>query len=318
MSYISPSVSIIIATFNRANLILETLESIQKQTFKNFECIIIDDGSSDTTEFVVTEFIKNDIRFSFHKRPNQIKKGHCGSRNYGFELSKGKYVNWFDDDDIMHPQCIEKKIVKAEENNFDFVTCEISRFSDDINRNRPIINDYTEGLILQNYYIGNIGFYSVCSLWKKVFLEKNNFFFEENYKPLEDWYFNICAQLITDNYYIVKEVLVFYRLHSNTISDKLSKYNEKLIYQEFLVRKKVYYLYIEKELCNYDVTLCYLNSVRFLMKGLLIKKDKRATVLYKEYIRIKTKNTFFLKQKIKTSIGFLSYILINKGYSFFK
>ena len=95
-------VSIIIPTFNRADIIHETLDSIKLQTYEKWECIIVDDGSNDNSIMVINEFVKTDNRFKFYDRPINKLKGANSCRNYGFEKSKGEFINWFDSDDIMH------------------------------------------------------------------------------------------------------------------------------------------------------------------------------------------------------------------------
>ena len=106
----SPLISIIIPTYNRAHLIGETLDSILLQTYPNWECIVVDDGSADNTADVMRDNIKNDNRFQYHQRPDNRKKSPNSCRNYGFELSKGEYIKWFDSDDIMLPYLLEKQI----------------------------------------------------------------------------------------------------------------------------------------------------------------------------------------------------------------
>ncbi|MCB0447740.1 MAG: glycosyltransferase [Gelidibacter sp.] len=100
-------VSIIIATYNRAHLIVETLQSIKKQTHQNWECIIVDDGGTDNTHETIRPILSNDHRFQFLKRPEAYKKGLSGCRNYGLDLATGDYIIFFDDDDIVHPQNLE-------------------------------------------------------------------------------------------------------------------------------------------------------------------------------------------------------------------
>ena len=85
----NPLVSIIIPTYNRAHLLEETLNSIVKQTYSNWECLIVDDGSKDDTDNFMESFIKKDKRFQYHKRPKNSPKGGNAARNYGFQLSKG-------------------------------------------------------------------------------------------------------------------------------------------------------------------------------------------------------------------------------------
>lgn len=103
----NPKVSIIMATYNRAHLIVQTLQSIKNQTHQHWECIIVDDDGTDETESIITPFLENDKRFQFFKRPESYHKGLSGCRNYGLDIATGAYVIFFDDDDIVHPQNLE-------------------------------------------------------------------------------------------------------------------------------------------------------------------------------------------------------------------
>ena len=102
-------VSIIIPTFNRAELIGETLDSILAQTYSDWECIIVDDGSTDNTHEIVTAYQKKDARFQFDHRPTDRLSGGNAARNYGFKISKGNFIQFFDSDDIMEPDHLEKR-----------------------------------------------------------------------------------------------------------------------------------------------------------------------------------------------------------------
>lgn len=117
-------VSIIIPTYNRSELLLETLESVGRQSYEDWECIIIDDGSIDNTKQVVSQLVSKDSRFQFFEKPENYCKGASGSRNYGFELSKGKYIQWLDDDDLISENKIELQVIKLESsNNSNAITC---------------------------------------------------------------------------------------------------------------------------------------------------------------------------------------------------
>lgn len=94
-------VSIIIPTYNRAALLRETLKSVSRQKLTNWECIVVDDGSEDNTKMVVKEFTDGDNRFTYFRRPSSYKKGATSCRNYGFLKSKGEYIQWLDDDDLL-------------------------------------------------------------------------------------------------------------------------------------------------------------------------------------------------------------------------
>src|SRR5690554_1580908 len=117
-----PLVSIIIPTFNRAHLIGETLDSVLAQTYHNWECIVVDDGSTDNTDEVMAEYMARDARFQYHHRPEDRLPGGNAARNYGFEVSKGEYIQWFDDDDVMKAKFLEIKINKFTQQN-QFVIC---------------------------------------------------------------------------------------------------------------------------------------------------------------------------------------------------
>ncbi|WP_115461517.1 glycosyltransferase family 2 protein [Winogradskyella aurantiaca] len=100
-------VSIIMATFNRAHLIEKSLESISQQTCANWECIIIDDGSTDNTQHIIETYSGRDNRFQYYLRNNTYNKGLPGSRNMGLDMANGQFILFIDDDDYAHPQLLE-------------------------------------------------------------------------------------------------------------------------------------------------------------------------------------------------------------------
>jgi GalNAc5-diNAcBac-PP-undecaprenol beta-1,3-glucosyltransferase len=108
------------ATYNRAHFIVETLLSIQNQDFKEWECIIIDDGGTDDTKDIIKVILDNDIRFRFLTRDKRYKKGLPGCRNCGLDKAKGEYIIFFDDDDIVHPQNLSISLNCLETSKKDF------------------------------------------------------------------------------------------------------------------------------------------------------------------------------------------------------
>ena len=101
--------SIIIPTYNRAHLICKTLSSVLNQVYKNFEVIIVDDGSTDNTMEVVQEFnIQNNLtNFHYYVKENAER---AAARNYGAKLAKGDYVNFVDSDDILLPNHLSEAL----------------------------------------------------------------------------------------------------------------------------------------------------------------------------------------------------------------
>ena len=114
-------VSIIIPTFNSSKYLKATLKSVLSQTYANWECIIIDDGSTDDTILILKEYASKDSRFKWFFRPSSKPKGPSSARNYGLERVNGEFVVFFDSDDLLLETCLENRIAFAKENpNFDF------------------------------------------------------------------------------------------------------------------------------------------------------------------------------------------------------
>jgi len=101
-----PLVSVIITTYNRAELICKTIDSILSQTYKNFELIIIDDGSTDNTKEVIKMY--SDSRLQYIKTDNW--GGPARPRNIGIKKSSGQYIAFCDDDDIWLPEKLEEQV----------------------------------------------------------------------------------------------------------------------------------------------------------------------------------------------------------------
>lgn len=112
-------VSIITPTYNSANFIAETIQSVQKQTYQNWEMLIVDDGSSDATEEIVLSFIENDKRIQFFKLEHN--SGAAVARNAAIEKANGDYMTFIDADDIWFPRFIENSIKTIQETEIPFV-----------------------------------------------------------------------------------------------------------------------------------------------------------------------------------------------------
>ena len=112
-------VSIITPSFNSAKFIAETIQSVQNQTYPNWEMIIVDDGSSDETEHIVLSIIENDKRIQFHKLSQN--SGPAVARNTGIEKASGDYMTFVDADDIWFPTFIENNIKTINETGIPFV-----------------------------------------------------------------------------------------------------------------------------------------------------------------------------------------------------
>ncbi|EQC43424.1 glycosyltransferase [Bacteriovorax sp. Seq25_V] len=105
-----PKISVIIPTYNRSLFLARAIDSVLSQTYKDYELIIVDDGSTDNTEFVVQPYLEANEKIKFLKTDNN---GVSHARNYGFKNSLGEWVAFLDSDDQWLPNKLEKQIQKA-------------------------------------------------------------------------------------------------------------------------------------------------------------------------------------------------------------
>jgi len=121
-----PLVSVIVATYNRANFLCETIDSILCQTYKNFELIVVDDGSTDNTEEAVKLYI--DSRLKYIKTDNW--GGPARPRNIGINESRGEYIAFCDDDDIWITNKLEKQVIAIDNSKYGMVFSMQKQFGD--------------------------------------------------------------------------------------------------------------------------------------------------------------------------------------------
>jgi len=169
-------VSIIIPCFNYAHFLGEALESVLAQTYMNWECIIINDGSPDNTEEVALKYCKKDNRLKYYYKENG---GHSSARNFGVSHSSGKYILPLDADDTISDNYIDAAVKKIESDpNIKLVTGQVQHFG-----------DVHEKFIMPAYSIKSylvVNFISISSLFSKEDFD-NAKGFDENMLTFEDW-----------------------------------------------------------------------------------------------------------------------------------
>lgn len=110
-------VSIIMPSYNTAQYIADSIRSVQAQTYKNWELLIVDDCSSDNSDDVVAPFL-SDARIRYLK--NEVNGGAAVSRNYALREAKGRWIAFLDSDDLWHPEKLERQILFMEKENCHF------------------------------------------------------------------------------------------------------------------------------------------------------------------------------------------------------
>ncbi|TDU34409.1 glycosyltransferase involved in cell wall biosynthesis [Gelidibacter sediminis] len=306
----NPLISIVIPTFNRAHLIVETIESIQKQSYPNWECIIIDDFSTDDSDNIIKKLIKKDSRIKFFKKTKNKNKGAPAARNYGFSKSKGDYINWFDSDDLMHPKKLEIDLKLISSGDFDFTISQSVFFKEQA---KPSKNMWNETLWSQDpindFILFKIGWGINSPLWKKESLKRCKLQFNEQLITANDYLYHIQALQFGLKPISNNKTLVYQREHINQLKNYRFKSPSKL--------RVNYYLYKnQKDLQLNTEVLCFLNR-QYVNQFSNVLKNKElmlaASFLYKSW-----HINYYFKTKIKLYqllvIG-MFYKVFNKGYN---
>jgi len=311
-------VSIIIPTYNRAHLISDTLNSIQNQTHKNWECIVVDDGSTDNTEELLNRYVSNDDRFIFTKRPESKPKGANACRNYGLELSKGQFVNWFDSDDIMHTNKLELQLKVLKSNpESPYCICLSKWFDKETNTDLGLRSKSIDSKKrLEDYCLYNIFWLTTAPLWRRDFIINNQLSFDENLHQSQEYDFHIKALAVSDRYAIVKEPLLTLIKHKEAISSNI--YTNVKIKSNIKVKQEV----TKKYLDNFSSSgkLKWLEIITLYFKSLLLhKRNKFANeikaILFEALDKAEVSSRKKISFKTKINFALISYRLTGKGYN---
>ena len=229
-----PKISIIIPTFNRVSLIGQTLDSILAQTYRNWECIIIDDASTDYTPELIEFYNSRDSRIKYYTRPARYPKGANSCRNYGVDVSKGEYINWFDSDDLMEPAKIEKQVALLESDS-DISVC-VSPYILCDNKMTPIrqMPIRKEERLFNDYLTGRSYFNFQSVLFRKNSLKLKP---DPNLAKAQELEFFIRYLWQPEiKIKVLPEYLVQIRLHKGNITSKFEAGDVKAINSEMEVR----------------------------------------------------------------------------------
>jgi glycosyltransferase involved in cell wall biosynthesis len=264
----SQLISIIIPAYNRENLIAETLKSVLEQTYTNWECIIVDDGSTDTTFEVLEKYALADKRFSCFRRPKNKAKGPSSSRNFGIEKAKGDFIIFLDSDDLLSSDCLSNRLAFAQNNlQYDFFIFKTELFTKRIGDLNQIFNtelkSYSDEKYLDLFLRGLFPFCVSSVLWK---IEKIKFLegFDEKMTILEDPELHIKAfknnlKSITFNN---SKADNFYRKDFNKIDNKENQ--QKLLQMTYYLFSK-YLNHFPAQMRNY--------ALNFYRSEVLLKKS---------------------------------------------
>ncbi|MCD9574705.1 glycosyltransferase family 2 protein [Flavobacterium soyae] len=244
-------VSILTPTYNTEKFIRATIESVQNQTYQNWEMILVDDASTDETAKIISDFADKDSRIKLFKLPKNSGNGFA--RNVALEKASGKYIAFLDADDLWFTNKLEKQLQFLKANNlpftFSFYDC-IDEEGNNLNRRVEAPLNLTYNQLFFCNYVGNLTAIYDADYFGKIVIEAT--------QKRQDWrlWLTILKQIKETK--PVPEPLAFYRIRKDSISS--SKF--KLIKHNFGVYRDFH---------GFNFVSSVLLMIRFLFTQLVIK-----------------------------------------------
>ena len=243
-------VSVIIPTFNSEKYISDTIISVQNQTYQNWEMLLVDDGSTDETQTIITSFL-TDKRIQFY--PLEKNSGTGVARNFALAKANGKYISFLDADDLWKSDKLEKQInfmqMKKLPFTFSFYDC-IDEQGNSLKRRIEAPRNLSYRQLFFCNYVGNLtGIYDV-DYFGKISIS--------NIRKRQDWmhWLTILKKIKTAK--PVPESLAFYRIRENSLSTSKTA----LIQYNFAVYRHFH---------GFNLVVSMLCMIGFLFTQLLIK-----------------------------------------------
>ena len=277
-------ISIVIPVYNAEKYLEQCLNSIKDQTYKNFEVILVNDGSIDHSESICMDFVKVDTRFKYFTKVNG---GASSARNFGLDHVTGDFITFIDADDWVDENHLEVLINNIKDNNSDMAVSSIKKFDMSNNFHFRMYSNQEKYLlnynklnreeflvILPKLILANNSYkIAVSKLFKKELVSDIRFDESIIYGGDLEFFFKLYLNINSISY--IDEVTYVYRLHDESSSSKFGQLHMK---QELAIYKKMYERIEELGL----PTIHYVNTLRNLLdyrKDYLDNRD-----LYNEYV----------------------------------
>ncbi|MBQ2944474.1 MAG: glycosyltransferase [Ruminococcus sp.] len=308
--------SIIVPMYNVEKYIGECIESLQSQSMKDFELIVVDDGSEDKSAQIVRSFAEKDSRVVLLKKENG---GQSTARNFGLRHAKGEFVIFIDSDDfITRDDYLQTLFDKIQKTDADVVMYRYNKFYE--NRNPQLekcgysffgVTDITEPSRLIPMLVQRDAYYG--SAWTKTvrrsLLLKNNIEFDEELRCEDiDWSYRIMEK--AKRIACVDKEFLAYRQREGSVTKVCTLKNA----EDFLFTLEKYKKRYESSETEIDENL---------RKGLLSSLAKYYANLFLSYGRVKNKEKKYLKKRMKAISSLLDYadsyrpLLVRKFYRVF-
>nr|WP_199000412.1 glycosyltransferase [Flavobacterium sp. ASV13] len=337
----NPKITVLMPVYNCELYIEEAIDSILNQTFSDFEFIIIDDASSDSTVSIIKKY--NDPRVQLIEKPQN--SGYTNSLNYGLSIAKGEYIARMDGDDISLPNRFVKQVAFLDKNP---ETVLIGTFFKIIDKDKIItVPEYHDDIKLAMLKDCCIGHPTV--MMRKSCLDKFALIYDTKKEPAEDY--DLWTRLLAvGKLYNLQEVLLNYRIHNSQVShkrneqqistaleikvnlltnlnfeknDKTQDFLKKIISRrEFVSFKEInQFEDLKNKLLLANQTSFFekagfekylLEIQNNLFKDYFLQKENYSPIVYLQYLKIKKRSSIKLKLLDEFKLFVKSIIFYNK------
>ncbi|MCG8910130.1 glycosyltransferase family A protein [Pseudomonas sp. DP-17] len=204
-----PKVSVILPVYNGSAYLVECIESLLQQNFKDFEILLIDDYSTDNSRDICEAYSTRDKRIRFFQ--NSVNQGTASTTNLGHRLAQGKYIAHADQDDISKPQRLAGQVAFLNRNpEICMISGQMQAFG---LKNGSLGIPQQDPEIKSNFLPAMHNLFNPTAMIRKSFLEENSLYFNPNQKGAADYGFFVNAMCSGGKFANLPEVILSYRLH---------------------------------------------------------------------------------------------------------
>lgn len=302
-------ITIILPVYNVEKYLRQCLDSIVNQTFKDFECLCINDGSTDNSLSILREYAQKDERF---KIVTQENKGLSVTRNVGIKNTNTKYLTFIDSDDWITENYLEVLYNKIEETNADIVRASYKFYFEKDNSYKSAkireIHKINTNSNIEKLYKGYAGAFVWAKLYKTSLIKDNNIRFYEG-KISEDCPFSSLVYLYSKKIVFVSDELLFYRKHSLSITGNFEKTATDDFYNFVTLTKDLQNrLFTDKEIKEFCIDI-FLYKLGKLGKNISRQTSQKIYFVALEHIKFLKELTFDLGLSYKFKINLSIFLL---------
>lgn len=218
----TPLISVIVPVYNGQEYLESTIDSVLSQTYINWEILLIDNGSTDSTHQIISKYISSDSRIRTISLETN-SGGPARPRNIGIDEAKGQYISFLDADDLWERDKLQLQIDFIIERNVDFVSAGAQIINSLGSKVGIVFNDFKKVKLCRRFVSWEFLLLVFNPICLSSALIRNNFDIrfkeDKNFAGIEDWIFWIDNTLRGFKFEMMEENLVFYRSHQSSLSN---------------------------------------------------------------------------------------------------